>query len=185
MALRLIEAENWHQPTSVHYFVFGFQLIDITGVTGSVEAFISYPLGIFIDGLKAIESGLLNTADMKGESNVAIVVGKSVTPPTPDLPTSIGTPLSVYFTTVIYNDQQILQNFQQKTTYKSSQIFNAYQGDSVYNSHKIVNNFRMQESYNPARVIESYKLQFNNQQHNNYQHFQNQIHNQINNNYQP
>jgi hypothetical protein len=42
---------------------------------------------------------------MMGQSNVAIVVGQGGAPV--DLPTAIGTPLSVYFTAVFYNDTQV------------------------------------------------------------------------------
>jgi predicted aspartyl protease len=80
----------------------------ISGVTGSVEAWVSQPLAVFIDGLGAIdEQGLLSdTSGMVGESNVAIMVGQNPGSE-PDLPTVIGSPLSVFFTTVINNDRQI------------------------------------------------------------------------------
>ena len=76
----------------------------ISGVTGSVDAWVSEPLAIFIDGLKAIEpNGMLwNRSNMMGQSNVAIMVGQGGSPV--DLPTAIGSPLSVYFTTAFYND---------------------------------------------------------------------------------
>jgi predicted aspartyl protease len=78
--------------------------ITISGVTGSTEAWVSQPIGIFIDGLGAIDSsGLLtDTSAMVGQSNVAIAVGQGFSPV--DLPTVIGSPLSVYFTAVFYND---------------------------------------------------------------------------------
>ena len=76
----------------------------ISGVTGETEAWVSYPIGVFIDGLGAIEpNGLLwDRSGMMGQSNVAIVVGQGGSPV--DLPTAIGSPLSVYFTAVFYND---------------------------------------------------------------------------------
>jgi hypothetical protein len=83
-------------------------LIEITGVVGSTFASVSYPLAIFIDGLNAIDSGgLLDTSGMVGQSNVSILVGQDPGPSEPDLPTAIGSPLSVYFTTVFHNDQPI------------------------------------------------------------------------------
>ncbi len=76
----------------------------ISGVTGSVDAWISQPLGIFIDGLSAIEpNGMFwDRSKMVGQSNVAIMVGQGGS--SVDLPTVIGSPMSVYFTTVFYND---------------------------------------------------------------------------------
>lgn len=80
----------------------------VSGVTGSVDAMISYPLGVFIDGLDAIGSTslTLDQSGMMGQSNVAVVVGRN--PGTrPDLPTAIGSPMSVYYTTLIRNDRTI------------------------------------------------------------------------------
>jgi predicted aspartyl protease len=76
----------------------------ISGVTGSVDAWVSQPLGIFIDGLRAIEpNGLLwDRSKMVGQSNVAIMVGQGGSPV--DLPTAIGSPMSVYFTAAFNND---------------------------------------------------------------------------------
>ncbi len=80
----------------------------ITGVIDSIEALVSQPIGIFVDGLGAIDAGgaFSNTSGVVGETNTSIIVGKAVTPPKPDLPTAIGTPLAVYYTAVIRNDQQ-------------------------------------------------------------------------------
>ena len=85
--------------------------IIISGVTGAVDARVSQPLGLFIDGLGAIDpNGLLrDLSNMRGESNVAIMVGQNPGN-RPDLPTAIGSPLSVFFTTTIYNDKQITVN---------------------------------------------------------------------------
>ncbi|MGA2324390.1 MAG: aspartyl protease family protein [Sedimentisphaerales bacterium] len=79
----------------------------ISGVTGSVDAWVSQPLAIFIDGLRAVEpNGMLwNRSKMVGQSNVAIMVGQGGSPV--DLPTTIGSPMSVYFTTAFYNDTVI------------------------------------------------------------------------------
>ncbi len=81
--------------------------VELIGVTGSVFAWVSYPLGLFIDGLGAIEpNGLLqDTSGMVGETNVSIAVGDVVD--SPNLPTAIGSPLSVYFATDFHNDRQI------------------------------------------------------------------------------
>jgi len=79
--------------------------IVIGGATGSTEAWISMPLGLFIDGLGAVEPNglLLDTSSMVGQTNVAIAVGQGGSP---DLPTAIGSPLSVYFAAHFRNDQQ-------------------------------------------------------------------------------
>ena len=79
---------------------------DVTGVTGSVTASISFPLAVFVDGLDAInpDTLVLDRSEMMGQSNVAVVVGQDPGQNRPDLPTAIGTPLSVYYTTLIRND---------------------------------------------------------------------------------
>lgn len=87
----------------------------ISGVTGSVDAWVSLPIGIFIKGLSALTPGasgsdakLLSTAGLVGQSNVSIIVGdEPLAPQQPDLATAIGSPMSVYFTTVIRNDNPV------------------------------------------------------------------------------
>jgi len=86
--------------------------ITITGVTGSVVAKVSYPIGLYIDGLDAIDvtnpnSPLLDTTGMLGETNVSIAVGQTPAPGQPDLPTVMGSPMSAYWAAVFDNDQQI------------------------------------------------------------------------------
>ena len=78
----------------------------ISGVTGSTEAWISMPLGLFIGGLGAVEPNglLLDTSGMVGQTNVSIAVGQGGSP---DLPTAVGSPLSAYFAACFLNDQQI------------------------------------------------------------------------------
>lgn len=80
----------------------------VSGVTGSVVASVTQPLGVFVDGLNAIdpETLALDRSAMMGQSNVAIMVGQNPGA-LPDLPTAIGTPLSVYFTTLIRNDNPL------------------------------------------------------------------------------
>ncbi len=81
---------------------------EITGVTGSVMASVSQPLAVFIDGLDAIAADtlILDRSGMMGESNVAVMVGQDPGDHN-DLPTAIGTPLSVYYTTLIRNDRAL------------------------------------------------------------------------------
>ncbi len=90
-------------------------VIEITGVTGSVETNISYPLGIFAGGLDLLEPNgldeseyfLNNTSAMVGTTNMSIIVGQDNGPLIPDLPTALGSPLNVYFTAVFRNDQSV------------------------------------------------------------------------------
>jgi predicted aspartyl protease len=76
----------------------------ISGVTGSVDAWVSQPIGIFIEGIAAIEPNgkLWDRSKMVGQSNVAIMVGQGGSPV--DLPTAIGSPMSVYFTAAFNNE---------------------------------------------------------------------------------
>ncbi|KPK39162.1 MAG: hypothetical protein AMJ65_11935 [Phycisphaerae bacterium SG8_4] len=82
---------------------------ELIGATNSVFARVSHPLAVFIDGLAAIDASrmILDTSSMVGQSNVSIVVGNEPDPGRPDLPTAIGSPLSVNFVTVINNDSPI------------------------------------------------------------------------------
>ena len=94
--------------------IFNYQLvtdnpIEIIGVTGSVTATVSHPLGLFMDGIGAPEpNGVLSDhSGFVGETNVAIVVGDVPEPCQPDLPTAIGSPVAVYFAAEIRNDQVV------------------------------------------------------------------------------
>lgn len=83
--------------------------IEISGVTGFVTASVSYPIGIYIGGLSSINTmGQLDYSNMMGQSNVSIVVGQNNGPSIPDLPTAIGSPLSVYYTASFKNDTPIV-----------------------------------------------------------------------------
>lgn len=84
-------------------------LIEIGGAIHSVTAGVSQPLGIFIDGLASIDPNtmMLNDANMVGQTNVSVIVGNVPGPNQPDLPTAIGSPMSVNFVTAIFNDNPI------------------------------------------------------------------------------
>lgn len=69
------------------------------GVSGTVDAWVSYPIGIFAAGLGAISAGTLDLAKLKGESNVTVAVGMEPVGG-PDVATAIGSPFSVFYTTV-------------------------------------------------------------------------------------
>lgn len=86
----------------------------VQGVTGAVDAWVSNPYGLFMDGLDALEPNgideteyvLPTTAEMKGQSNISTIVGDD--PGTyPDLATAIGSPLSLYYTTQIEVDKMV------------------------------------------------------------------------------
>jgi predicted aspartyl protease len=87
--------------------------IEVSGVTGSVEVLVSQPMGIYIDGLSAVDTGVLEPNGLLGETNVSIVVGGDpcAPPVRPDLPVAVGTPLSVYYTAVFDNANPITVNY--------------------------------------------------------------------------
>ena len=78
-------------------------IVSLGGATGSIDAMASFPLGMFIDGIDAIEPNglLLDDSGMVGQSNVVTVVGKQADP---NLPVAIGAPLSVFYTAEFRND---------------------------------------------------------------------------------
>ncbi|MFB0553388.1 MAG: aspartyl protease family protein [Phycisphaerae bacterium] len=81
--------------------------VEFTGVTGSAYAWVSQPLGLFIDGLGVIEPDglLLDNSTMVGEFNVSVAVGDPIE--SSHSLTAIGTPLSVYLAAVFRNDRPI------------------------------------------------------------------------------
>ncbi|MCD6174744.1 MAG: hypothetical protein J7K65_03115, partial [Planctomycetes bacterium] len=88
--------------------------ISVQGVTGSVDAWVSMPYALFMDGLDVLEPNgigeaefILPTTDgMKGQSNVSTIVGDDPGE-YPDLATAIGSPMSLYYTTHIEVDKMI------------------------------------------------------------------------------
>jgi hypothetical protein len=83
--------------------------IELIGAASSVFAWVSQPLGIFMDGLAAIDPNTMTVSDanMVGQSNVSIVVGDEPLPGQGDLVTIVGTPMSVNFVATIDNDRPI------------------------------------------------------------------------------
>jgi hypothetical protein len=75
----------------------------------SVSAHILDSYGYFVDGLDAIDSGTVATSGMCGVGNVRALGTKS---PGGILPSIIGTPLSVFYTTVIRTDQMTTVQYQ-------------------------------------------------------------------------
>ena len=89
-------------------------MISIQGVTGSVDAWVSFPYALFMDGLDALDANgigetefILPTTDgMKGQSNISTIIGDDPGD-NPDLATAIGSPMSLYYTTQIEVDNMI------------------------------------------------------------------------------
>jgi len=95
--------------------------VTISGVTGEVDALVSQPIGIFIEDISKIEpNGLLwNRSGMVGQSNVSIAVGQGGSPT--DLPTAIGSPMSVYFTAA-FNNNTVITRTRDGSDYNSPDI---------------------------------------------------------------
>ncbi|MBL7215977.1 MAG: aspartyl protease family protein [Phycisphaerae bacterium] len=80
--------------------------VEVSGVTGSVEAHVTWPYALFVTGLDALEPNapgetemvLPTTTGMLGEYNVATLIGQNPGAG-PDLATAIGTPMSVFYDT--------------------------------------------------------------------------------------
>lgn len=83
--------------------------VEASGVTGTLVAHVSDPIGLFIDGLDAIdpETLLLDTSGMRGLSNVSVGIGKQPTGNAPDLVTAMGLPMALYQTTAFYVDTPV------------------------------------------------------------------------------
>jgi hypothetical protein len=89
-------------------------IVTVTGVTGSLDTYVSWPYGLFMAGLDALEPNapgetslvLASTAGMLGQYNVATLLGP--TPGSnPDLFTAIGSPMAVFYDTRIEVDRMV------------------------------------------------------------------------------
>ncbi len=105
-------------------------LIELAGATGSVFGWVSMPLAVYMGGLSSIDPNqwVLNDSNMVGESNISIVVGNEPEPNLPDLPTAVGSPVSVYFVTGIFNDNPVSVTYD-GNNYTSPDIKFYNQGD--------------------------------------------------------
>jgi len=89
-------------------------VVAVTGVTGSLDAHVTKPYGLFMAGLDALEPNspgesfmvLPSTAGLLGEYNVSTLIGP-IPGSSPDLVTAIGTPMSIFFDTRIETDRMI------------------------------------------------------------------------------
>ena len=112
--------------------------VELIGVTGSVFAWTSHPLGIFIDGLSAIEPNgmLLDNSHMVGETNVSIIVGDPIE--SPNVPTAIGAPLAVYFSAAFCNNRQVtVTRDSNEFTAPDIRFYDQSDGNIPYYSNKI------------------------------------------------
>jgi hypothetical protein len=84
-------------------------MTEILGAKNSVFGWVSKPLAVFADGLAAINPNALtlDSSRMVGQSNVSVIIGDVPPQDKPDLPTVVGSPMSVNFVTVINNDRPI------------------------------------------------------------------------------
>jgi predicted aspartyl protease len=80
---------------------------ELGGATGSVTAYNTNPLGIFIAGLDILDSNnlLVDDSAMLGEYNVSIVAGDPVQ--SPNVPTVAGMPLAVYCSAAFCNNKEL------------------------------------------------------------------------------
>ncbi len=81
--------------------------IPIGGVGGTVDAFISQPIGLYAAGLQAVDSlGLLDPAALVGHGNTSIVVAPPIDCGTGEVVEGvIGTPFLAFYNTTIYVDR--------------------------------------------------------------------------------
>lgn len=80
--------------------------VEVGGVTGSVDAWVSQPIGLWMAGLGAIDKSTLelDTSALVGEWNVSVAMGQVPAPGAPDIATAIGSPMAVFYETLIRND---------------------------------------------------------------------------------
>lgn len=104
---------------------------ELIGATSSVFAWVSHPLGVFMDGLGAVDPNGLTVDDsnMVGQSNVSILVGDEPFEGQSDLPNVMGSPMSVNFVTTIDNSNPITVTYD-GNDYTSPDIHFYDHGDS-------------------------------------------------------
>lgn len=95
--------------TTLGLFAAGYSTggtVTITGVTGSVDAWVSHPFGLFFDGLSAVNPTTLQVSDsaMVGTWNLSTAMGPEPAPGAPDLVTAIGSPAAVFFASSVRTD---------------------------------------------------------------------------------
>lgn len=87
--------------------------LEIGGVGGSADAFVTFPVGVFVDSLEAINAfGELDTSNMLGHSNVSMLVAPQIECSTEEVLTAIvGTPLLTFYTSVIEVSRPIAREY--------------------------------------------------------------------------
>jgi len=98
-------------------------VMTIGGVSGFVDTWVSMPVGVYFEGLRAIDSnsGTLNTSMLMGQSNTSVVSGMLPGAGEPDLPTVIGCPMSIFYDVAINNDNQLVR-YKNGKRYKSPSV---------------------------------------------------------------
>jgi hypothetical protein len=123
-------SSDWLTPSTV----------ELAGATSSVFGRVSMPLAVFMDGLSAIDpnTGFLDDSNMVGESNISVVVGQVPEPNEPDLPTVVGSPVSVYFATSIRNDNPVSVTYDGNNyTAPDIKFYDLYDSDIPYYENEI------------------------------------------------
>lgn len=80
-------------------------------IGGTIDAWASHSLAIFVDELAAIDpcTLLLDDSGMLGESNISIIVGDTIE--SPNLPTVLGSPFAYHCAADFHNDRQTTRIF--------------------------------------------------------------------------
>jgi hypothetical protein len=98
----LLSFEDWSERRSMNSTG---ELFVVEGAgPNSVVAEIIDGYGFFVDGLDAIDGTTVNTGGMRGVGNVR-AIGAENSSTVSALPSVVGTPLSIFYTTVIHTDQ--------------------------------------------------------------------------------
>jgi len=81
--------------------------VELIGATGTVTAYTSDPLGLFIAGIDSLEPNglLLDDSQLLGEYNVSAIVGDPIS--SPNLPTVVGAPMAVFLNAAFCNNRQL------------------------------------------------------------------------------
>jgi predicted aspartyl protease len=106
-------------------------LIDLTGAGGTVTGTVTMPVGIFITGINKVNATgtTLDTSTLIGQSNVAVIVGPDEPIARDSVPTAIGIPMGVMYTTEIKQSNMITKT-KEGFEYTSPEIIFYDNGDS-------------------------------------------------------
>jgi predicted aspartyl protease len=84
-------------------------MMTIGGITGTVDTYVSVPVGIYFTGLGAVDPATaeLDITELVGLSNFSVLAGMAPDAGAPDLPTIIGSPIAASWTVSIDNDNSV------------------------------------------------------------------------------